>query len=93
MQDIGHRHDDRLCTTLIRLCSTHGETGQALALYDWMREPLHLGGLQLQPTVFTYTAAMRAALTGGLCGVAFKASPSCLYGLCGALLPALRSDC
>ena len=89
LQDIGHRHDDRLCTTLIRLCSTHGEVGQALALYEWMRDPPQLGGQGLTPTVFTFTAAMRAALTGGLCGVAFKVCP----WRCSSLRAAVRGSC
>lgn len=63
---IGHRLDDRLCTTLIRVCSQHGQAGTALSLYDWMRSPTAEGGAGLTPTVFTYTAAMRAALSGSL---------------------------
>lgn len=62
----GHRPDDRLCTTLIRVCAQHGQAGTALALYDWMRAPAGEGGAGLTPTVFTYTAAMRAALTGSM---------------------------
>ena len=65
-QEIGHRPDDRLCTTLIRLCSAHGAAAQALGLYDWMRSHTSAGGAGLRPTVFTYTAAMRAALNGNL---------------------------
>lgn len=65
-QEIGHRPDDRLCTTLIRLCSSHGAAAQALGLYDWMRSSSTAGGAGLKPTVFTYTAAMRAALNGNL---------------------------
>ncbi len=117
---IGYRPDDRLCTTLIRVCSQHGQAATALAIYDWMRvscgtgrqgntgESVHVhmvcspaaaapcaelavctkcerltrvcllaapqppqappseGGAGLTPTVFTFTAAMRAALTGSL---------------------------
>jgi pentatricopeptide repeat protein len=63
---IGHRPDDRLCTTLMRVCAQHGQASAALSLYDWMRTPRDQGGGGLTPTVFTYTAAMRAALTGSL---------------------------
>ena len=62
----GHRPDDRLCTTLIRVCAQHGQAAAALALYDWMRRPVAEGGAGLGCTVFTYTAAMRAALTGNM---------------------------
>lgn len=62
----GHQPDDRLCTTLIRVCAQHGQAGTALSLYDWMRAPASEGGAGLTPTVFTYTAAMRAALTGSM---------------------------
>lgn len=56
----------RLCTTLIRVCSQHGQAVTALAIYDWMRAAPEEGGAGLRPTVYTYTAAMRAALTGNL---------------------------
>jgi pentatricopeptide repeat protein len=62
----GHRADDRLCTTLIRVCAQHGQATTALALYDWMRAPRDRGGAALGASVFTYTAAMRAALAGGM---------------------------
>ena len=62
----GHALDGRLATTLLRAASQHGAAVTALGLYDWMRAPLAEGGAALQPTVFTYTAAMRAALAGGL---------------------------
>lgn len=38
----------------------------ALAIYDWMRAGPEEGGAGLHPTVYTYTAAMRAALSGNL---------------------------
>lgn len=63
---IGYCPDDRLCTTLIRVCAQHGQAATALSLYDWMRAPRADGGAGLTPTVFTYTAAMRAALTGNM---------------------------
>ena len=85
LQDIGHQPDDRLCTTLIRLCSTHGDAQQALALYDWMQVPIELGGGGLSPTVYTYTAAMRAALSGNLCSKAFQV---CMLLFSLLLLPA-----
>ena len=140
---LGHAPDDRLCTTLIRVCAQHGQvrrcswccawtvatqglcfcvdwqrgfflcfmlcelclsaeahlacslresnvsqgrlesklsTGllgsqalSALNIYDWMRARVKEGGAGLCPTVFTYTAAMRAALSAGLVDRALKA--------------------
>ncbi len=63
---IGHKADDRLCTTLIRVCAQHGQAATALSLYDWMRTPVAAGGAGLECTVYTYTAAMRAALMGNM---------------------------
>ena len=71
---MGHIPDDRLCTTLIRVCSQHGQTMTALSLYDWMRSSQRAGGAGLVPTVYTYTAAMRAALTGSMIDRAVKVS-------------------
>ena len=69
---MGHIPDDRLCTTLIRVCSQHGQAMTALSLYDWMRSSQREGGAALVPTVYTYTAAMRAALTGNMIERAVK---------------------
>ena len=69
---MGHIPDDRLCTTLIRVCSQHGQAMTALNLYDWMRCSHREGGPGLIPTVYTYTAAMRAALTGNMVDRAVK---------------------
>lgn len=69
---LGHQPDDRLCTTLIRVCAQHGQALTALGLYDWMRAPRPAGGAGLVPTVFTYTAALRAALCGNLLDHAYK---------------------
>ncbi|KAK9814061.1 hypothetical protein WJX72_000168 [[Myrmecia] bisecta] len=69
---LGHVPDDRLCTTLIRVCSQHGQALTALGLYDWMRSKYEEGGAALIPTVYTYTAAMRAALSGNLMDRALK---------------------
>ena len=63
---IGHKADDRLCTTLIRVCAQHGQAVTALSLYEWMRTPVSAGGAGLECTVYTYTAAMRAALMGNM---------------------------
>ncbi len=60
----GHSTLCRLCTTLIRVCAQHGQCATALSLYDWMRSSPSAGGAGLNPTVYTYTAAMRAALSG-----------------------------
>ncbi|KAK9827398.1 hypothetical protein WJX81_006751 [Elliptochloris bilobata] len=69
---LGHAPDDRLCTTLIRVCAQHGQALSALNIYDWMRARVKEGGAGLCPTVFTYTAAMRAALSAGLVDRALK---------------------
>jgi len=61
-----HALDDRLCTTLIRVCADHGDAVSALGVYEWMRAPKEAGGAALRPTAYTYTAAMRAALAGGM---------------------------
>eukprot|EP00775_Hariotina_reticulata_P008334 gene8334-8519_t len=79
LQDIGHVLDDRLCTTLIRVCSEHGQAQMALSVYDWMKAPAAVGGAGLAPTVYTYTAAMRAALAVGLFDRALQVS--CRKGL------------
>lgn len=71
---MGHMPDDRLCTTLIRVCAQHGNVLHALSIYDWMRAKAAQGGAGLRPTVFTYTAAMRAALAGNLIDRALKVS-------------------
>jgi hypothetical protein len=72
----GHAPDDRLCTTLIRVCAQHGQALHALGIYDWMRACVAEGGAGLRPTVFTYTAAMRAALAGNLIDRAIKVAHS-----------------
>jgi pentatricopeptide repeat protein len=55
------------CTPqLIRVCSEHGQSVTALSVYEWMKAPPSVGGAGLCPTVYTYTAAMRAALAAGL---------------------------
>lgn len=51
---------------LIRVCSEHGQAVTALSVYEWMKAPASVGGAGLGPTVYTYTAAMRAALAAGL---------------------------
>lgn len=54
------------CAQLIRVCSEHGQAVTALSVYEWMKAPASVGGAGLAPTVYTYTAAMRAALAAGL---------------------------
>jgi len=59
-----------VCAVRLRV-SSHWHRGAAQALsalniYDWMRARVREGGAGLSPTVFTYTAAMRAALSAGL---------------------------
>lgn len=77
---MGHTPDDRLCTTLIRVCSQHGQAMTALSLYDWMRSSQREGGAGLVCTVYTYTAAMRAALTGNMIDRAIKVSTTAHTG-------------
>ena len=55
-----------------RVCSQHGQALLALNFYDWMSTRVAEGGAGLRPTVFTYTAAMRAALAGNLIDRALK---------------------
>jgi len=64
--EAGHIPDDRLCTTLIRVCGQHGQTFSALGVYEWMKALPQEGGAGLCPSVYTYTAAMRAALAGNV---------------------------
>ncbi|KAL0044814.1 hypothetical protein WJX82_010409 [Trebouxia sp. C0006] len=79
---MGHTPDDRLCTTLIRVCSQHGQAMTALSLYDWMRSSHREGGAGLVCTVYTYTAAMRAALTGNMIDRAIKVWDDALVDGC-----------
>ncbi len=85
MQMCGHAPDARLATTLVRVCSQHGQALTALGLYDWMRAGKAAGGGALTPTVFTYTAAMRAALAGNLLPRAFQARYAPRWALAAAL--------
>lgn len=59
-------HRPRSALQLIRVCSEHGQAVTALSVYEWMKAPASVGGAGLGPTVYTYTAAMRAALAAGL---------------------------
>ena len=61
-----------MCLLWRRVCSQHGQALLAFNIYDWMRTPAAQGGAGLRPTVFTYTAAMRAALAGNLIDRALK---------------------
>eukprot|EP00890_Picochlorum_soloecismus_P006443 jgi/Picsp_1/67/NSC_00067-R1_pentatricopeptide repeat-containing protein len=62
LRDSGHEFDDRLCASLIRICAKHNAAGKALEIYEWMRRSKRAGGAGLNGSVFTYTAAMRAAI-------------------------------
>jgi pentatricopeptide repeat protein len=55
----GHEVDERLCGTIIRLCTSRGDSMKALQVYKWMR----VNGVPC--SVFTYTSVMKAALVGG----------------------------
>lgn len=48
------------------MCGQHGQTFSALGVYEWMKAPSENGGAGLCPSVYTYTAAMRAALAGNV---------------------------
>jgi len=89
LQAVGHTPDDRLCTTLIRVCAQHGQASTALSLYDWMRAPRRSGGAGLVPTVYTYTAALRAALSGNMIDRAYQV-PNCLSACVGTKLKLLE---
>ncbi|KAF5830188.1 TPR-like protein [Dunaliella salina] len=69
--------DDRLCTTLIRVCADHSDAVSALSVYEWMRAPRSAGGAALKPTTYTYTAAMRAALGASLLDRALQVWGDC----------------
>ncbi len=55
----GHDVDERLCATVIRLCTSRGDPAKALAVYKWMRSN------RIPCSLFTYTSVMKAALVGG----------------------------
>lgn len=48
------------------MCGQHGQTFSALGVYEWMKALPQEGGAGLCPSVYTYTAAMRAALAGNV---------------------------
>ena len=64
--------DARLCTSLIKVASSHGQGATALGIYEWMRAKREEGGAALQGTVHTYTVAMRAALAANMLPQALK---------------------
>ncbi|KAK9833369.1 hypothetical protein WJX84_000847, partial [Apatococcus fuscideae] len=72
LQDLGHRPDARLCTSLIKVASSHGQGSTALSIYEWMRAKREEGGAALQGTVHTYTVAMRAGLAANMLPQALK---------------------
>lgn len=62
---------------LIRVCADHGDAVSALSVYEWMRAGKDVGGAGLQPTAYTYTAAMRAALGVGMLDRAMQVWKDC----------------
>ncbi len=76
LQDLGHWPDARLCTSLIKVASSHGQGATALGMYEWMRARREEGGAALHGTVHTYTVAMRAALAANMLPQALKVKPS-----------------
>lgn len=64
------------------MCADHGDAVSALGVYEWMRAPLAAGGAALQPTAYTYTAAMRAALGVGMVDRAMQVSSAALASCC-----------
>lgn len=55
----GYEVDERLCGTVIRLCTSRGDSTKALQVYKWMRT----NGVSC--SLFTYTSVMKAAMVGG----------------------------
>ena len=62
LRENNHEFDERLCASLIRICSRYGMQEKALSIYSWMRQGKSAGGAGLRCSVFTYTSAMKAAL-------------------------------
>jgi pentatricopeptide repeat protein len=58
----------------------------ALNVYEWMKAPRSAGGAALTPTVYTYTAAMRAALSANMLDKAMQIWSDCEGARC-------RPDC
>ena len=75
-----------LCLQLIRVCADHGQVVSALNVYEWMKAPRSAGGAALTPTVYTYTAAMRAALSANMLDKAMQIWSDCESARC-------RPDC
>jgi pentatricopeptide repeat protein len=71
---------------LIRVCADHGQVVSALNVYEWMKAPRSAGGAALTPTVYTYTAAMRAALSANMLDKAMQIWSDCEGARC-------RPDC
>ncbi len=57
-----HEFDERLCASMMRICSRRGQHGRAMGIYEWMRRSRQYGGAGLACSVFTYTTAMKAAI-------------------------------
>eukprot|EP00191_Tetraselmis_sp_GSL018_P019157 CAMPEP_0177591312 /NCGR_PEP_ID=MMETSP0419_2-20121207/7925_1 /TAXON_ID=582737 /ORGANISM="Tetraselmis sp., Strain GSL018" /LENGTH=461 /DNA_ID=CAMNT_0019082035 /DNA_START=245 /DNA_END=1627 /DNA_ORIENTATION=+ len=62
---VGHTPDARLCTSVMRVCCANNEGIRSLTLFDWMQSPPVAGGPGLEPNVFTYTVAVKAAVQSG----------------------------
>jgi pentatricopeptide repeat protein len=60
-----HKIDERLCASVIRICSNKGRPRKAIDIYEWMRRRPEQGGAGLSCSVFTYTSVMKAALLDG----------------------------
>lgn len=63
--DNGHEFDERLCASVIRICTNRGEISKALDIYEWMTQSKSSGGGGICCSVYTYTSVMKAALLKG----------------------------
>lgn len=61
----GHDFDERLCASVIRICTNNRQVTKALDIYEWMTRSKASGGGGLCCSVYTYTSVMKAALIKG----------------------------
>ena len=58
--------DERLCATLIRICSRHDDAVTALYIYEWSTASVKAGGAGHSSTIYIYEAAMKAAMKANM---------------------------
>lgn len=61
----GHEFDERLCASVIRICTNRGQIAKALEIFEWMTQGKASGGGGIQCSVYTYTSVMKAAILIG----------------------------